>query len=64
MREDRERVVPVSASMNAGLEPGTSPMWVGKDGGALKRWVNIEEDGIWTEGYEDVYIVGDIVWRD
>lgn len=56
LRVERERVVPELASIKAGVESGMEPIRAG--GGEVKRWVNIEADGIGTEGNGELYIFG------
>jgi hypothetical protein len=59
LRVERERVVPELASIKAGVEPEIELMCAGGD--EEKRWVNMEEDGVGTEGNGDLYIVGSIL---
>lgn len=54
LRVERDIVVPELASMKAGVESR-----VVHD--APKRWVNMEDDGIGTEGNGDLYIFGNIL---
>jgi hypothetical protein len=60
LRVERDIVVPELASMKAGVEPRVVLACPGRHDG-LKRWVNMEEDGIGTDGNGDLYIFGNIL---